>query len=574
MLHLRIEYLIIIFIIQNLLIDCKRCGSKKNKSKPEINTLMEKKELRFLQSQVSWTPIKFYVDYTYLESQKTVDAKTVSFTKQVLNNTLAVFANLLMIQRTDPLIKVQSCFEDIPPQYINNQLKTTGISADIVIFPFFDITADELTQAYAAPCSLDPNTFRPIAGEVAFNPKNFIIDRPNALDFYTLLTLHEITHVLSFNSDLFEYFVDSNFKKIPITSIVQNITINNVSKHMIITPKVKAQAQNHFGCNSLQGVELEDQGGEGTAGSHWESRVMLGDFMIGEDYSENLISEITLALFEDSGWYKVNYYTAGLFRFGKNKGCDFVQKKCLNNQTSNFPNDFCTVPSGSMCFGSRTAKGTCTIENFKDVNIPVSYRYFSDPTKGGYTNADYCPVAKSSNDDINEYFFSTSCLNGIIEFPSLGETIGADSACFISDLVPKYLNSANFYGKNRAICHSILCNSKDETYNVSILNSTINCNKEGGVKTNITGFDGKFYCADYQTLCTRIANCSNSIDCVLKKVEYNFKKLDYIISPDINAPLSINDDSLSSSFNTAFCLKLSYIHIIIILIFVYLFFNN
>ena len=33
------------------------------------------------------------------------------------------------------------------------------------------------------------------------------------------------------------------------------------------------------------------------------------------------ISEITLALLEDSGWYKANYYTGGLMRFGKNKGC-------------------------------------------------------------------------------------------------------------------------------------------------------------------------------------------------------------------------------------------------------------
>ena len=45
---------------------------------------------------------------------------------------------------------------------------------------------------------------------------------------------------------------------------------------------------------------------------------MLGDYMIGADYGETVISEITLAVFEDSGWYKVNYYTGGLFRYGKN----------------------------------------------------------------------------------------------------------------------------------------------------------------------------------------------------------------------------------------------------------------
>ena len=40
---------------------------------------------------------------------------------------------------------------------------------------------------------------------------------------------------------------------------------------------------------------------------------MLGDYMISSDYIEIIISDITLAYFEDTGFYKVNYYTGGLF---------------------------------------------------------------------------------------------------------------------------------------------------------------------------------------------------------------------------------------------------------------------
>ena len=40
--------------------------------------------------------------------------------------------------------------------------------------------------------------------------------------------------------------------------------------------------------------------------------------------------EITLALFEDSGWYKVYYETANIFLWGKDVGCDFFLQKCLN----------------------------------------------------------------------------------------------------------------------------------------------------------------------------------------------------------------------------------------------------
>ena len=44
---------------------------------------------------------------------------------------------------------------------------------------------------------------------------------------------------------------------------------------------------------------------------------MLTDYMTSVYYDESVISEITLALFEDSGWYKAEYYTGGLFRYGK-----------------------------------------------------------------------------------------------------------------------------------------------------------------------------------------------------------------------------------------------------------------
>ena len=41
-----------------------------------------------------------------------------------------------------------------------------------------------------------------------------------------------------------------------------------------------------------------------------------------------LMSRITLALLEDSGWYRPNYDMAEDF-LGKNLGCDFVTQSCL-----------------------------------------------------------------------------------------------------------------------------------------------------------------------------------------------------------------------------------------------------
>ena len=44
----------------------------------------------------------------------------------------------------------------------------------------------------------------------------------------------------------------------------------------VITPAVKAAAREQLGCATLVGAELEDDGGQGTLGSHWEQRLYEG----------------------------------------------------------------------------------------------------------------------------------------------------------------------------------------------------------------------------------------------------------------------------------------------------------
>ena len=42
-----------------------------------------------------------------------------------------------------------------------------------------------------------------------------------------------------------------------------------------------AQVRKHFGCDKLSGAELEDQGEEGTALTHWEKRLFENEAMTG-----------------------------------------------------------------------------------------------------------------------------------------------------------------------------------------------------------------------------------------------------------------------------------------------------
>lgn len=49
---------------------------------------------------------------------------------------------------------------------------------------------------------------------------------------------------------------------------------------MMVTPRVIEEARKHFNCSELEGAELEDQGGEGTALTHWEKRILEVSFAL------------------------------------------------------------------------------------------------------------------------------------------------------------------------------------------------------------------------------------------------------------------------------------------------------
>ena len=86
--------------------------------------------------------------------------------------------------------------------------------------------------------------------------------------------------------------------------------------------------QRHFGCDKLTGAELEDQGEEGTALTHWEKRLFENEAMTGTHTQNPIYSRITMALMEDTGWYQPNYDMAEDLKWGRGLGCDFALKSC------------------------------------------------------------------------------------------------------------------------------------------------------------------------------------------------------------------------------------------------------
>lgn len=57
---------------------------------------------------------------------------------------------------------------------------------------------------------------------------------------------------------------------------------------VMVTPRVVEEVRRHFNCSQLEGAELENQGEEGTALTHWEKRV----FEVKYNYCFNIPSLI------------------------------------------------------------------------------------------------------------------------------------------------------------------------------------------------------------------------------------------------------------------------------------------
>lgn len=502
-----------------------------NSRKIDLQIINHSPNARILQTG-AFEKIRIHVDYSTLDSQAVEYGESyISNLKKVIEEAIKPLENLLSVQRLQEPLAINDCDSQITK--ISTEV-SSGIESDIVVFPVIDasLSSNQNTDnffsilAYASPCKLSGINYRPVAGIVSFSPNGIDTSYDNWMEFYSLITIHELIHIFVFNSSLYSYFIDSNGVRIPESKIYKTVLVNGKEKNMIISPKVVQEARKHFGCSSLEGLYLEDIEfvNNSEVSSHWENKYMLGDLMIGNTYQEYALSQMTLALFEDSGWYKVNYYSGGLFRFGLNAGCDFFSKACISNQKSNFK-EYCDFPNDKICYYGRLAKGRCfLIEN--QTIIPQEFRYFKNPYYGGKQIADFCPVAGIFNNDYPNSYLGNSCIIGKKNtLPTFkDELIGEESGCFVSSLTQKEnQEELEFYGKNMSVCYRYECNKSSERIIVSVGTLTIHCPTQGG-EIQVEGYDGKFNCPAYMSICNQSVRCNSIHNCVDKQSETVIKE--------------------------------------------------
>ncbi|ESL11528.1 leishmanolysin [Trypanosoma rangeli SC58] len=314
---------------------------------------------------------------------------------------------------TLPLFKLGTCTEFTVPA-VHHVSGVVG--ADTILYAAAAPTHDGVV-AWASPC-VTLQDGRPAAGVLNLNP-SFIASTRESIR----AVAHEIAHALGFHNEL--------MKRLGMITLLLGVR-GKASTFVVSSNETRARAREHYGCNTAPGMELEDEGGKGTAHSHWERRNAKDELMnplVGAGY----YTALTLAMFEDMGYYKANFSMAEPMGWGYKAGCSLLQEKCLKNGITAHPEMFCSGSSRTpTCTSDRRALGTCVIMVHKNA-LPHEYRYFSQSNVGGNPEMlmDLCPFINPIKD--------ARCADGA---PAVmpGSRVGPQSFCLKGDSLQMILH--------------------------------------------------------------------------------------------------------------------------------------
>jgi hypothetical protein len=199
---------------------------------------------------------------------------------------------------------------------VPSHLKTDK-NADLILLFTAEAEKTDSFVAWASPCQLHRTTMRPTAGRVNMNPYHLSDDPKKFFDQFAT-TLHEVYHIMGFSKSLYQYYIDPVTLKRKKESDTYFVRESGKFPYLIRSPKVLDFARKHFNCPSMDGAPVEDDGGSGSAGSHWEKVVFGNEMMVANTVANPVNSEFTMRLMEDSGWYQINPDMAEPFFWGKN----------------------------------------------------------------------------------------------------------------------------------------------------------------------------------------------------------------------------------------------------------------
>lgn len=446
----------------------------------------------------TWSPIRIHFDFSNFP-EKYKDLRDY-LDEHILSKVSQIFASFLKVHpyKSPISLSPNSCSPiDIPENFI--------FFSDVVIFVSTDeIYPERRVEAAAIHCVQSSITKRPIVGYIKYSP-TLKFNSTNQADasYLIWLSLHEITHILVMNKGLYSDYVDKETNEELGSDVVlsRRVMSNNVKSRysFIKTPKVMEKARKHFNCDLIKGVPLENKGGAGTTMSHWSKKYMNTDYMIGDSYIENILSDITLALFEDSGWYDVDYTKANVFVWGKGKGCDFFNLQCMSNLKTLFKDEFCMEPNQEVCSITKKSRGLCEMEKENGEYRGTDFLMDKCPIPGNFLETTKDDDEEKEIKEKGQHYYYNSCRYGVRKNIEL-ESIGENSSCFNG----RYKKKKD----SIALCLEYHCNGETKNYSVIIKGKEYRCNS----KTDVISIKSEnqeiaIECNDYNVICNNKYKC-------------------------------------------------------------------
>lgn len=286
------------------------------------------------------------------------------------------------------------------------------------------------------------------------------------------------------------------------------------------TPTVLAEVRDFFNCSSLPGAEVENQDSTPCVviGGHWEQRVFAGEVMstVKSDNIPTYLSRVTLALFQDSGWYKADLSKADTLtknvHWGYKQGCDFATKRCVSDGISVSKRHFCTKEGQKVCSLDRTQVLMCSLAELSS-RPPTVFDYFGDTHTGTFAEMDYCPVYGIDLANRHCTNLSTASTVPYSNVNFMRELFGTQSRCLESTLHGDvratgdgvYPADSALFADVYPVCYEIVCDDGGRSYSV-IVNASDSRRSLGtcftaGQTLTMSGLRGSVVCAPPAEIC-------------------------------------------------------------------------
>ena len=247
------------------------------------------KDLRRLNNE-EFKAFKIYIDFTYMRYQASLDQNLSKNFNKVIKSMEKGKSTLEKIFLVKPFVTGwilrAEVLEDIGiPKFNENFFKRKGeptqnlrqIGYDLYIFPQYG----NISSLGNWAINYKDKNNRPIIAKMTFSTK-FDFEKNGSEKYLDIFFLHYFTHLLGFSGSYIKNYFPENPYLIKKDKF-------NIERHYITSRKVIETAKKYFGCNNIEGIELDNKGLTNKGFSnHWEPRILLGDYMasFGIEYEE------------------------------------------------------------------------------------------------------------------------------------------------------------------------------------------------------------------------------------------------------------------------------------------------